>query len=250
MKLFNKGTVLGEKKSFLENIRKDPKKPLSFIGVSLRIILPFCICLLLAFMFTLNYIRTVAYTYDNDTYKGIEEVLCGVKVTLPNGKVELQNPKITLPDGTVEEIMPCLVKGEGIDYRTLQQYLYAHGGKYENIYENGQTQLTCSIKNGYFDAVVTVWLNNNFEITQMTRNYNSLGAYMDRLIRQIGLASLGIALAVFLGVELLIFGGLAVYGKLYNWQADRKKKNEETEASLSASDGPSDQNIQMGIINK
>lgn len=231
MKLFKKSTTPGEKKPILEKVRENPKKPLGVILTSLLIILPFCICLLTTFTFTLDYIRDKAYTYTDDTYKSIEEVLCGVQVTQPDGTVNLESKKITFPDGSVEEIIPCLVKGEGVDDRELRRYLDEYKGKYETSYENGQTRLTCSIQDGYFDAVVTVWLNNNFEVTQISRNYNSLGAYMDNLIRQVGLVALGIALVVFFVVEGLIFGGLAAYGKLYNWQTEKKKKKEEAHSS-------------------
>ena len=230
MKLFKKSTTPGEKKPILEKVRENPKKPLGVILTSLLIILPFCICLLGAFLFALNYIRNDAYKY-NDTYETIEEVLCGVKVSQSDGTVKLESKKITLSDGSVKEIMPCLVKGEGLDDRELRQYLDEYGGTYETSYENGQTQVICSIKNGYFDAVVTVWLDENDDITQISRNYNSLGAYMDNLIRQVGLVALGIALVVFFVVECLIFGGLAAYGKLYNWQAEKKKKKEEAHSS-------------------
>ncbi len=228
MKLFKKSTVPEEKKLFLKNIRNDPKKPLGVILTSLLVILPFCICLLGAFLFSLNYIRNDAYKYNDDTYETIEEVLCGVKVSQSDGTVKLESKKITLSDGSVKEIMPCLVKGEGLDDRELRQYLDEYGGTYETSYENGQTQVICSIKDGYFDAVVTVWLDENDDITQISRNYNSLGAYTEDLIRQVCLATLGTALAVFFVVEGLIFGGLAAYGKLYNWQDKRKKKKEST----------------------
>ncbi len=231
MKLFKKSTTPGEKKPILEKVRENPKKPLGVILTSLLIILPFCICLLGAFLFALNYIRNDAYKYNDDTYETIEEVLCGVKVSQSDGTVKLESKKITLSDGSVKEIMPCLVKGEGLDDRELRQYLDEYGGTYETSYENGQTQVICSIKNGYFDAVVTVWLDENDDITQISRNYNSLGAYMDNLIRQVGLVALGIALVVFFVVECLIFGGLAAYGKLYNWQAEKKKKKEEAHSS-------------------
>lgn len=231
MKLFKKSTIPGEKKPILEKVRENPKKPLGVILTSLLIILPFCICLLGAFLFALNYIRNDAYKYNDDTYETIEEVLCGVKVSQSDGTVKLESKKITLSDGSVKEIMPCLVKGEGLDDRELRQYLDEYGGTYETSYENGQTQVICSIKNGYFDAVVTVWLDENDDITQISRNYNSLGAYMDNLIRQVGLVALGIALVVFFVVECLIFGGLAAYGKLYNWQAEKKKKKEEAHSS-------------------
>ncbi len=231
MKLFKKSTTPGEKKPILEKVRENPKKPLGVILTSLLIILPFCICLLGAFLFALNYIRNDAYKYNDDTYETIEEVLCGVKVSQSDGTVKLESKKITLSDGSVKEIMPCLVNGEGLDDRELRQYLDEYGGTYETSYENGQTQVICSIKNGYFDAVVTVWLDENDDITQISRNYNSLGAYMDNLIRQVGLVALGIALVVFFVVECLIFGGLAAYGKLYNWQAEKKKKKEEAHSS-------------------
>lgn len=221
MKLFNKSTAPEEKKSFLEKVRKDPKGPLSVIPTSLLIILPFCICLLAAFLFTLKYIRVDAYNYTDATYEYIEEVLRGVEVTLPDGTVQLENIKVTQSDGTLEEIPPCIRKNEGIDVMELQK----HVDKYDIRYENGQTLLTCSIRDGrYFVAEVTTLVSKDFEITSMSRNYNSLGAYMDNLIRQVGLAVLVISLGVFFGVELLIFGGLAAYGYMMNKQEKKKKE--------------------------
>lgn len=68
---------------------------------------------------------------------------------------------------TIEEAIDVCITEAGIDNRSLQTLVE----EYDEKYENGRTELTCGIKNGYFTPKVTVTLSNTFEIVSHSRNY-------------------------------------------------------------------------------
>lgn len=212
MKFFNRSTASVEKESFWSKIRSNPKLPLKTIPTSLLIILPFCICLIGAFIFGLHYIRDKAYNYSDVAYKNIVAAIQG-------GEIEDA-------DGNRKEIPASVKKGIGID--TLE--LPKHVDKFTLTYENGQIKLVCSNTDGYFTAEVTAEISSDYTITNMSANYASLGDYMDHLLRVFGLVVLVATLLGFFAAELLIFGGLFLYGLIYNKVEARKEKEEDPSA--------------------
>lgn len=209
-----------EKESLLAKIRSNPKCPLKAIPISLLVVLPFCICLIGTVIFGLHYIRDKAYNYSDVAYKNIVAAIQG-------GEIEDA-------DGNRKEIPASVKKGIGIDTLELPKYV----DKFTLTYENGQIKLICSSTYGYFTAEVTAEISSNYTITSMSANYASLGDYMDQLLRAFGLVVLVATLLGFFALEGLIFGGLFLYGLIYNKVEARKEKEEDPSAQSNLGENP------------
>lgn len=186
------------KKTSLPNFSKYPK--LVKLLNALFVILLFSICLLVSYQYWIQTIGDGAYKYSNETYEHIENA-----------------------------IATCAIPGVGLDALPLQKEVT----KFVVSYENGNTELVCSIRDGYFNAVVTATLSEDYVITRSSRNYNSLDEYMNDFWLTFGLHVFCYALAACCLIELSFFG-ISFLKSRISKKADNKSKTEGTsEASNS-----------------
>lgn len=160
------------KKSFLPNLSNFPK--LVKLLNALFPILLFSICIFVSYQYWIRAIGDGAYKYTDATYEHIENA-----------------------------IATCVIPEVGLDALALQKEVT----KFVVSYENGNTELICSIRDGsYFNAIVTATFSEDYVITSNYRNYNSLGEYMDHFWLTFGLRVFISALIACLLIELSFLG--------------------------------------------
>lgn len=186
------------KKSFLPDLSKHPKVVKSLNA--LFAILLFSICLFVSYLYWIQAIGDGAYKYSDETYERIENA-----------------------------IATCAIQDVGLDALALQKEIT----RFVASYENGNTQLVCSIRDGYFNAEVTATLSGDYVITGSSRNYNSLDEYMNDFWLTFGLHVFCYALAACCLIELSFFG-ISFLKSRISKKSDNKSKTEGTsEASTS-----------------
>lgn len=171
MKEKKQKTQKERKKSFLPDLSKYPKV-VKLLNTMFAILL-FSICLFVSYQYWIQSIGDGAYKYSNETYEHIEKA-----------------------------IATCAIPDVGLDALSLQKEVT----KFVASYENGNTELVCSIRDGYFNAVVTATLSEDYVITGSSRNYNSLSEYMNHFWLAFGLRVFFSALIACCLIELSFLG--------------------------------------------
>lgn len=106
---------------------------------------------------------------------------------------------------------------------------------------NGEKILECTVQKGYFKAIVTTRVSEDFEIIAATQNYNSEKEYMDGqqpffILCVIGGAVVGwlvITTFVCLLIQVLVWIGKSFKEKKANKEEADKTDSKETKASLN-----------------
>jgi len=183
------------KKSFLSKLSNFPK--LVKLLNSLFPILLFSICILVSYQYWIRAIGDGAYKYADATYEHIENA-----------------------------IATCVIPEVGLDALALQKEVT----KFVVSYENGNTELICSIRDGsYFNAIVTATFSENYVITSNYRNYNSLGEYMNHFWLTFGIRVFLSALIACFLIELSFLGISALKSRIAKKTTDKSLKNSSEE---------------------
>lgn len=190
-----------ERKRFsLPNFSTHPK--LVKILNTLFVILLFSICLFVSYLYWIQAIGDGAYKYSNETYEHIENA-----------------------------IATCTIPEVGLDALSLQKEVT----KFVVSYENGNTELVCSIRDGYFNAVVTATLSEDYVIINSSRNYNSLDEYMKGFWLTFGLYVFFSTLGACCLIELSFFGISALKSRISKKTTNKSKPEVTDEEKVNAS---------------
>lgn len=196
----NNETQLTKKRTFLEWHQEDreiQKKARKSPWYWYRASLPFFIAV--ACIFTLQQIGYGAYKYSEKAYTDIRTAI-DANLTEEYGVDEIQLRKLV--DKTVE------------------------------IHENGKSWLECTKKDGFFEAIVTVELAENFSVVDTRRNYDSVKEFAEkfRLYLLIGTIAGGIALWGIVG--LIVRGIFAMFAGICRASEKRKEAKREMETEV------------------
>lgn len=182
-----------KRKLSLPDLSKYPRLT-SFLNLLLGAVL-LSICIVVSYRYWTRSIGDGAYKYSDETYEHIEEI-----------------------------VATCAIPDAGLDRLPLQKELT----KFVDTFENQNTELFCLIRDGYFRAEVTVDMDENCNIINSRRNYNSLQEYMDHYWLDLGFRVLSSALGAFIVLEGAVLGSISLFTF-----ASKKIKRAEANASSS-----------------
>lgn len=163
----------------MENLLKAAKGRISRIITVILAVVVLVICFGYAYDYTKATIGDGAYKYSDDSYTYIEE--------------SLQN----------------YLGPEGPDIALLQECI----PRWTSSYEDGETTLVCTLKDGFFVAEITAQISKDFELKETKRNFNSLEEYQDYFWHEVKISTFKIGIGLFLliaiawllGSSLLLF---------------------------------------------
>lgn len=192
MKEKNQKVQTERKKLSLPNLSKYPRLTM-FLKLLLGAVL-LSICVVVSYLYWTRNIGDGAYKYSDETYEHIEELIAS-----------------------------CAIPDVGLDRIPLQKELT----KFVDTFENNQTELFCLKQDGYFKAEVTVYMDENCNITGSRRNYNSLQEYMNHYWLDLGFRVLGSALVAFVVLEASILGCMSLCAKIKTKKEASSTSNSE-----------------------
>ena len=163
------------KKSFFQRYAEETPKPFfkalrDDLCTSKGIIISIIVALLASILL----LGPHSYTYSLANYDYILDTLFvgGYPVTDETGK-DLQDA-----EGNLVLSPPAITEGEGIDIVALDLRLDRYTRNYDK--QAGTNTLECAVKTGhlsFFDAKVTLVLDQNFSVLSSTQNFQSLQHY-------------------------------------------------------------------------
>lgn len=164
------------RRTFLQWYQEEQPSLKKGLSMNLRAVIGIPLFIVVAFIVCLHHIGSGAYSYSESIYTQLA--------------TSIQN-------NVVQDI--------GMDAMMLQ----AEVDKYVSTYENGITTLTCSKRNGYFEAKVTAQFSEQYEVLSTKKNYESREQYMREYWIIFGALTIGGGTLAWLLVNCLCYGLLA-----------------------------------------
>lgn len=100
---------------------------------------------------------------------------------------------------------------------------------YTRVYEDGDSTLSATIKNGYFVAEVTVRLDENYNITATKKNFDSIHDYVNKYNQDLLVRTLIYGVGTWLAVGLFFQALLAIVVKIVKFATRNNSEEKENE---------------------
>lgn len=173
--------------------RKPIKKQLC---EQIPIVLWIVVCIFLALFATFLFFGKYAYSYSEDTYNIIKEAI-----------------KANIRPDERPDLLAIRVQGIDIVFED----------------ENNSPQIVCTIKKGFFKAVVTAKLSSNYAVdeTQMECNYKSFEHYLLCYCGHFAMFTIGGGFVLYLVTFFLSNGIITAFGRKKNKVAKSKAEQED-----------------------
>lgn len=234
--------ALRSKKPILQRLA-ECKPKFSQIIKSIPAILFLPLCIAFCYVLSILFIGDGAYGYSDQLYTKIEQAISDYVITKDKFQIgisEDSNQADATNEIASEETSDTISDEDihpGIDSLGIYEQ-YKQEGLDGRVYVNlepNNSQIVSSIKNGFFEAVVTRDLADDLStMGDPERNFNSLGEYMRYFWLVFGLSFILGGLGLWFLIELAIFGVL----RFIFWIVTKKASSQQQTSASSQAVAP------------